>query len=183
MLRLVLILLLVPFGTCVRAQNVAGTVFEVSSAGRTPSAGAFVIVHWTGTRPGIGHYESVCIQAAIARTDAHGRFEIDEPPALRSTFLVWRRDPAVAVYKPGFDGSGKLTLAPTRLDAAQRRSFVDAMSDMGCRDDKGMLVPLADPQGVLPAFRGALVAESPPQAPPKMEVRILRGGAVHPAAP
>jgi threonine dehydrogenase-like Zn-dependent dehydrogenase len=46
MLRLVLILLLVPFGTCARAHNVAGTVFEVSSAERTPSAGRFVIVHW-----------------------------------------------------------------------------------------------------------------------------------------
>jgi hypothetical protein len=175
MRRLLLALLLVPFGACVRAQDVAGTVFEVANDARTPSAGAFVIVHWTGRRPGFFHYESVCIQAAIARTDAQGRFELAEPPPLRSTFLVWRDDPAIAVYKPGFDGSGKLTLAPTRLDASQRRSFVDAMSDMGCRDDKAMLVPLADPQGVLPAFRAALEKEFPPQAPPKMEIRILRG--------
>ena len=74
------------------AQAVSGTVYE----GSAPSPNAFVIVHWTGTRPGFGHYESVCIQAAITRTDAQGRYELAEPPPLRSTFLVWRRDPAVA---------------------------------------------------------------------------------------
>ena len=162
MRRLLLALLLVPFGACVRAQDVAGTVFEVSNDARTPSAGAFVIVHWTGRRPGLFHYESVCIQAAIARTDAQGRFEIAEPPPLRSTFLVWRNDPAVAVYQPG---------------------LAAAMADMGCRDENAMLVPLVDPQGVLPAFRAALASELPPKLPPKMEVRVLRGGAVHPAAP
>ena len=183
---------------CVQAQDVRGTVFEIANPEapradwkRAPSAGAFAVVHWTGRRPGFGHYQSVCIQAAIARTDAQGRFAIAQPPALRSTFLVWRDDPAVALYKPGFDERSELrvagpsrewSLVPTRLEAPLRAAVVEGMSDMGCRDESAMLVPLADPQGVLAAFRAALAAELPAKAQ-KFEVRALPPGGPRPAAP
>lgn len=173
MRRLAWLSFFLAFGAC--AQEVRGTVFELENPDaprsqwkRAPSAGAFVIVHWTGRRPGMGHYESVCIQAAIARTDAQGEFRIAEPPPLRSTFLVMRNEPAVAVYKPRFDDRRELgvrgavrehTLAPTRLDAEQRAGFVELLSTMGCRDDKANLIPLAGPHGVLPAFKAALTAE------------------------
>ena len=78
------------------AQTVSGAVYE----GGAPAKDAFVIVHWTGNRPGFVHFQTVCIQAAVARTDERGRFEIREPPPLRSTFLVWRYEPAIAVWKP-----------------------------------------------------------------------------------
>jgi hypothetical protein len=159
------------------AQDVAGTVYEVSGNTRAPSAGAFVIVHWTGQRPGLFHYESVCIQAAITRTDAQGRFAIAEPPPLRSTFLVWRRDPAVALYKPGFEQRDGLTLVPTP------RVFHDSMAHMGCSDKQGSLIPLTDPQGVLPAFRAALASETPPKPSLEPKVQVLRRAQPQPAAP
>ena len=106
------------------AQTVSGTVYE----GSAPSKDAFVIVHWTGTRPNLWHYESVCIQAAVARTDERGRFEIKEPPPLRSTLLVWRRDPAVAVWKPGFDtqrAESRFLLVPTTMSREQRAGIAE----------------------------------------------------------
>src|SRR5262245_43844797 len=116
-------------------QDVQGSVFEiVDGRGRAPSAGAFVIVHWTGRRPGFFHYESVCIQAAIARTDAKGEFRIAEPPPLRSTFLVFRNAPAVAVYKPDFETANdqrpegtrsEWSLAKSKADPQQRASFLE----------------------------------------------------------
>jgi hypothetical protein len=63
-----------------------------------------------------------------------------------------------------------------------RASYVEGMADLGCRDDKGMLVPLADPQGVLPAFRAALASEFSPKPPTEIEVRVLRPGGPRPAA-
>ena len=140
------------------AQTVSGTVYE----GRAPSQDAFVIVHWTGTRPGFGHYESVCIQAAVARTDERGRFEIRQPPALRSTFLVWRREPAIAVWKPGFDtqrAESRFSLVPTTMNREQRAGIAEILGHYGCTDDKGMLVPLVDTNGALAEFRKALAAE------------------------
>ena len=163
-------------GASALAQEVRGAVFEVQNPEapraewkRAASAGAFVIVHWTGRRPGLFHYESVCIQAAIARTDAQGRFEVAEPPPLRSTFLVFRNAPAVAVYKPGFEAANESRpegarnewlLAPSKVEAQQRAIFIEVMAHMGCRDAQFRLV-LTDPQGLLPAFRDALAAESP----------------------
>jgi hypothetical protein len=153
------------------AQEVRGTVFEAIDGRRMPSAGAFVIVHWTGRRPGFFHYESVCIQAAIARTDAQGEFRIAEPPPLRSTFLVFRNAPAVAVYKPGFEAANEprpegrrseWSLARSKVDPQQRALFVEGISQMGCRDENYRPV-LTDPQGVLPAFRAALEGEMPPK--------------------
>lgn len=148
-----------------RAEDVRGTVFEVANGARAPSAGAFVIVHWIGRRPNLWHYESVCIQAAIGRTNAQGRFAIVEPPPLRSTFLVFRDDAAVAVWKPGLDEvfelrkPGEWTLLPTKLGAEQRAFAADGMAAFGCADDKGILLPLADSQGVLADFNRALAAE------------------------
>ena len=198
MRRICLLVLGALFCVCARAQDVRGTVFEVEKPAapraewkRAPSPGAFAIVHWTGRRPGIGHYESVCIQAAIARTDAQGRFALAEPPPLRSTFLVWRNEPAVAIYKPAFEalreppaaGAREWLLVPVQRAVAERSALVDRMSDMGCRDENGMPAPLTDPQGVLPAFRAALAAESPPKPPPTIEVRILPRPVPQPAAP
>ena len=181
------------------AQDVQGTVFEVVNPAapreqwqRAPSAGAFVIVHWTGTRPGLVHYETVCLQAAIARTNAEGRFALVEPPLLRSAFLVFRDTPAVAVYKPGFDTPSDLrvrgpqpewSLVRTKLTRAERAGLAEVFSDMGCRDDNGMLIPLTDPQGVLPAFRSAVREESGAKPPPPMQLRVLPRSGPLPAAP
>lgn len=150
-----------------QAEDVSGRVFEQTSAGRVPSGGAYVIVHWAGRRPNFWHYESVCIQAAIARTDALGRFAIAEPPPLRSTFLVFRDSAAVTVWKPGFDEAyearrpGEWSLVPTRMSAELRASYADTLAGLGCADDKGFLLPFTDPQGVLPEFSRALATEAP----------------------
>ena len=150
-----------------RAEDVAGTVYETTSTGRAPSANAFVIVHWAGRRPNLWHYESVCIQAAIGRTDAQGRIAIAEPPPLRSTFLVFRDSAAVTVWKPGFDDAyelrrpGEWMLMPTKMNAGQRASFAESLGSLGCADKSGALLPFTDPQGVLPEFRRAVASEQP----------------------
>ena len=181
------------------AQGVQGTVFEVIDPAapraewrRVPSENAFVIVHWTGHIPRFGHGEAVCLQAAIAKTDERGRFGISEPRPLRSTFMVFRDDPAVAVYKPGFDTPPDLRvrgprpewlLVRTKLTREQRAGLAEMLSDMGCRDDNGMLVLLTDPQGVLPAFRSAIREESGAKPPPPMKLRVLPRSGPLPAAP
>ena len=148
--------------TSARAEDVSGTVFEQAGAERVASAGAYVIVHWAGRRPNLWHYESVCIQAAIGRTDPQGRIAIAEPPPLRSTFLVFRDSAAVTIWKPGFDEvyglrrPGEWTLVPTKMSAEQRVSYADTLTGLGCADDKGFLRPFTDPQRVLPDFRRAL---------------------------
>jgi hypothetical protein len=164
------------------AQTVSGTVYE----GSAPSKDAFVIVHWTGTRPGFGHYESVCIQAAVARTDERGRFQIKEPPPLRSTFLVWRRDPAIAVWKPGFDtqrrgDANEWSLAPTKMSPEQRAANAEGLAYYGCTD-KGTLVPLVDANGALAEFRRSLSAEMSGRTPAPLRVEVLPRPAVKPAA-
>jgi hypothetical protein len=170
-----------------RAQDVTGTVFETTTGARAPSEGAYVIVHWTGRRPGLGHYESVCYQAAIGRTDAQGHFAITEPPPLRSTFLVFRNDPAVAVWKPGFDTlseqrkPGEWNLVPTKATAEMRIAMAEGLRYYGCSDDKGMLLPLTDPQGVLADFQRALAAEAPAKTQEKWDVRILPRQGPNPA--
>jgi hypothetical protein len=168
-----------------RAEDVSGRVLELAGTQRLPSANAFVIVHWTGRRPGFGHYESVCIQAAIAKTDAQGRFAIAEPPPLRSTFFVFRDDPAIAVWKPGFDtqrGEGGWTLSPTKMTREQRTGIAGILRGYGCRNEQGMLVPLADPQKVLGDFSRALETESPTPREQPWKVEILRRPAPNPAS-
>ena len=169
-----------------QAEDVSGRVFEQAGAGRVPAQGAYVIVHWAGRRPNLWHYESVCIQAAIGRTDAQGRVAIPEPPPLRSTFLVFRDPAAVTVWKPGFDEvhelrrAGEWALVSTKMDAERRASFAESLRALGCPDDKGFLLPFTDPQGVLPSFRAALAAESPPKEQ-NTEVRVLRRDRPQPA--
>jgi hypothetical protein len=128
----------------------------------------------------------VCIQAAIARTDERGRFEIQEPPPLRSTFLVFRRDPAVAVWKPGFDtqrrgDANEWMLVPTTMTPEQRTANAEGLAWHGCTDPKGMLVPLVDANVALDDFRKALSAELPGRTPAPLRVEVLRP-AVQPAA-
>lgn len=178
------------------AQGVRGMVFEVTNPDapraewrRIPSAGAFAIVHWTGHRPAYGHYQTVCLQAAIGKTDAQGRFDIPEPP-MRPRFVLFHSDPAIAVYKPGFDTPAQLrvrgeqpewSLVRTELTREQRAMLMDVLGSYGCREDDGTLAPLVDPQRVLPEFRRALAAELP--APEeKRELRILQRQGLNPAS-
>jgi hypothetical protein len=164
-MRLLLFLLV---ASAARAEDVSGRVLEARGGERVPAANAFVIVHWAGRRPNLWHYESVCIQAAIGRTDAQGRFAIAVPPPLRSTFLVFRDPAAVTVWKPGFDEAyqlrrpGEYALVATKMDAEQRASYADSLEALGCADDKGFLLPFTDPQGVLPDFRRARIGASRP---------------------
>lgn len=166
-------LLMVLAARCAGAQGVQGTVFELTNPEapraewrRIPAVDAFAIAHWIGYRPGFGHYESVCLQAAIGRTDAAGRFSIPQP-SMRARFVLFRSDPAVAIYKPGFEAQSgtrprsvpEWFLVPTRMTAAQRAVYVDIFRSYGCTEDDGTLAPLVDPQGVLPAFRRALQQE------------------------
>lgn len=168
------LLLMVLAAPCAGAQSVHGVVFELANPDapraewrRVPSVDAFAIVHWTGHRPGFGHYESVCLQAAIGKTDAAGLFDIPEPP-MRSRFVVLYSDPAIAVYKPGFDTPSYLrvrgeklewSLVRTQLTRERRAVLAEVLMGYGCREDDGSLAPLVDPQGVLPAFRRALQQE------------------------
>ena len=174
------------FAALAHAEDVAGVVYEVTNAARAPSANAFVIVHWAGRRPNLWHYESVCIQAAIGRTDAQGRFSIAEPPPLRSTFFVFRDDAAVTVWKPGFDEAYELrrpaewALVPTKMSAELRGSYADSLSALGCADDKGFLLPFTDPQGALADFKRALAAEQP-ATQDRWKVEILRRPEPNPA--
>jgi len=158
-------LLLLLAAAVARAEDVAGRVFEMAGRERVPSANAYVIVHWAGRRPNLWHYESVCIQAAIGRTDAQGRFAIAEPPPLRSPFFVFRDSAAVTVWKPGFDEAselrrpGEYALVPTKMDAGLRATYAETLVGLGCADEKGALLPFTDPQGVLADFRRAIAGE------------------------
>lgn len=73
------------------------------------------------------------------------------------------------------------TLAPTKLSAEQRGPYADSLGALGCIDDKGVLLPFTDPQGVLPDFRRALAAEKPAMQE-RREVRILQRPAPNPAS-
>ena len=171
-----------------RAEEVAGIVFETTTGTRVPSEGAYVIVHWIGHRPGFGHYESVCLQAAIGRTDSAGRFVIPEPP-MRSRFVLFHSDPAIAVYKPGFDAarvvrpreSREWSLVPTQMSREQRATLADVLGNYGCREDDGTLAPLVDPQGVLADFKRAIAAEKP-KPNTDVEIRILPRSGPNPAS-
>jgi hypothetical protein len=188
---LILLVALLSAGAA-RAQGVEGSVFEVANPEaprgewrRAPSAGAFVVVHWTGRVPQLWHYKPVCLQASIGRTDGQGRFVIPAPrPASTPLFLI-RDEPAVALYKPGFDAPaalrspGEWVLVRTSLKPLERAGVLEVFAEYGCRDEeKYDLIPLTDPQGVLPAFHRALYDEAAalgvdrrPQLP--MQIRVL----------
>ena len=142
--------------------SVEGQVFEVvnpeaprSQWTRVPSADAYVIVHWQGSIPRLGHAESVCLHAAIGKTEARGRFEVSGTWAAPKGFPVIRRDPAVMVYKPGFDQQSDFrsggapvvrTLVRSKLAAEQRVALLSMYAEAGCRDDNTFkTIPLGDP--------------------------------------
>jgi hypothetical protein len=157
--------------------SVEGQVFEVvnpempvSQWTRVASADAYVIVHWQGTIPRLGHAESVCLHAAIGKTDARGRFEVSGSWAAPKGFPVIRRDPAVMVHKPGFDQQSDFrsggapvvrTLVPSKLAAEQRVALLSMYAETGCRDHATFkMIPLGDPQGVAARFYRALYDEA-----------------------
>src|SRR5687767_12309773 len=141
--------------------SVEGQVFEVANPEvpmgqwtRVPSADAYVIVHWQGTIPRLGHAESVCLHAAIGKTDARGRFEVSGSWAAPKGFPVIRSKPAAMVHKPGFDqqsdfrsGSASIvrTLVRSKLAAEQRVALLAMYADIGCRDHGTLkVIPLGD---------------------------------------
>jgi len=157
--------------------SVEGQVFEVvnpeapmSQWTRVPSADAYVIVHWQGTIPRLGHYESVCLHAAIGKTDARGRFEVSGSWAVPKGVPVIRRDPAVMAHKPGFDQQSDFrsggapvvrTLVRSKLAAEQRVALLSMYAETGCRDHATFkMIPLGDPQGVATRFYRAIYEEA-----------------------
>jgi hypothetical protein len=149
--------------------NVKGQVFEVvNPSTRVPSVGAYVIVHWTATVPGL-HASSVCLHAAVGKTDERGRFNVAGQWATPRA-LVIPKDAAVMVYKPGFDdlselrkpGSGVVrTLYRTKLPVEQRMGLLSAYADAGCRDHETFRnIPLGNTQGVAAGFYRALYEEA-----------------------
>lgn len=186
--------------------GVEGQVFEVvnpeapmSQWTRVPSADAYVIVHWQGTIPRPGHGESVCLHAAIGKTDARGRFEVSGSWAAPRGFPVIRSDPAVMVHKPGFDqlsdfrsGSAPVvrTLVRSKLAAEQRVALLSGYAETGCRDhDTFMMIPLGDPQGVATRFYRALYEEAqalgpfPPALDHHLATLREKAGVPQPAEP
>jgi hypothetical protein len=160
-----------------RGASVEGQVFEavnpeapISQWTRLPSADAYVIVHWQGTVPQFGHAGSVCLHAAVGKTDERGRFEVSGWWAAPKLYPVIQSGPAVMVYKPGFDqqpndrdpGTSIVrTLAPSRLVAEQRLALLSMYAEAGCRDhDTFKTIPLAGLQGVAERFYRALHEEA-----------------------
>lgn len=156
--------------------SVEGQVFEATNseapAGqwtRVPSADAYVIVHWTGSVPG-PHASSVCLHAAIGKTDERGRFEVSGWWAAPKARLVLARDPAVMVYKPGFDQHSEFrnpsapvvrTLVRSKLPVEQRIALLSTYAEAGCREHETFkTIPLGDPQGVAGRFYRALYEEA-----------------------
>jgi hypothetical protein len=157
--------------------SVEGQVFEavnpeapMSQRTRFPSADAYVIVHWQGTVPQPGHAGSVCLHAAIGKTDERGRFEVSGWWAAPKVYPVIQREPAVMVYKPGFDQQSDdrdpgapvvRTLVRSKLAAEQRVALLSMYAEAGCRDDDTFkTIPLGDPQGIAARFYRALYEEA-----------------------
>ena len=154
--------------------GVEGQVFEVVNSGapasewtRVASADAYVIVHWTGSFPA-PHPSSVCLHAAIGKSDERGRFDVAGRWAAPKP-VVFQDDPAVMVYKPGFDqqplpGTSKpivRTLFRSTLPVEQRIELLVEYARAGCRDAETFTVtPLEDRQGVAARFYRALYDEA-----------------------
>ena len=154
--------------------NAEGQVFEVVNAEapasqwtRVPSADAYVIVHWTASVPG-PHVSSVCLHAAIGKTDERGRFNVSGRWAAPRA-LVIPRDPAVMVYKPGFDEQSEFrnpsaavmrTIVRSKLPVEQRIALLSTFAEAGCRDETFKIIPLGDTQGVAARFYRALYEEA-----------------------
>ena len=163
-------------GCASHGAGVEGQVFEAMSEAplgqeaRRPSADAYVVVHWTGTLPQFGHASSMCLHAAIGKTDERGRFEVPGWWAAPKIYPVILRDPAVMVYKPGFDEqSGRRnpgdpivrTLTRSQLVGEQRLARLSTLAESGCLDpDTFKTIPLGDPQGIAAGFYRALYEEA-----------------------
>jgi hypothetical protein len=156
-----------------RGASVEGQVFEVvnseapeSQWNRVSSADAYVIVHWTGSVPG-PHASTACLHATVGKTDERGRFDVSGWWA--APRLVFQSDPAVMVYKPGFDQHSEFhnprspfarTLVRSKLPVDQRIALLSAYAEAGCRDDETFETILADTQGVAARFYRALYEEA-----------------------
>lgn len=160
-----------------RGASVEGQVFEAVNPEapmiqwtRLPSADAYVIVHWQGTIPKPGHAGSVCLHAAIGKTDERGRFKVAGWSAAPKVYPVIQWEPTVMVYKPGFDQQPDYrdpgtpivrTLARSKLVAEQRVALLSMYADAGCRDhDTFKTIPLGGLQGVAAHFYRALYEEA-----------------------
>ena len=159
------------------AASVEGQVFELvnpdappSRWSRLPAANAYVIVTWQGTVPRLGHSGSVCLHAVVGKTDERGRFEVSGSWPPPKEFPVIPREPAVMVYKPGFDPQSDYssrgapivrTLARSKLAAEQRVALLALYAESGCRDDNTFKTTLAgSPHGVADRFYRTLYEEA-----------------------
>lgn len=161
-------------------RSVQGQVFEVANPSapraewrRVPSEGAFVIVTWRGTIPQPAHAGSVCLHSAIGRTDAQGRFDVPGWWAMPKLYPVIRDEPAVTVYKPGFDTvpdyrAPKLDvermLVRTTQAPGERVTRLAILAGLGCRDDM-QKEALSGPEGLEQAYYRALYLEALPLEP------------------
>jgi hypothetical protein len=110
------------------------------------------------------------LHAAIGKTEARGRFEVSGTWATSKGFMVIRRDPAVMVYKPGFDQQSEFrsggapvvrTLARSKLPVEQRIALLSKYAEAGCMDHETFkTTPLGDTQGVAARFYRALYEEA-----------------------
>jgi len=186
-------------------SSVEGQVIEVSNPEapptqwtRVPSAGAYVIVEWTGMVAS-AHARTTCLNAAIGRTDERGRFNIAGWWAVPKPYPVYLRGTAVTAYKPGFtfgpepgnrdpDAPVVRTLAPSKLPVERRLEMLARLAERGCPDRESYKsLPLEDPQGVAASFYRALYddAMSLGPLPPKYDghLRPIREKAGIPEPP
>jgi hypothetical protein len=164
------------FAACAaQSGHVQGQVFEVVNSEAPPSqwtrvssADAYVVVHWLGSVAG-PHAATACLHATLGKTDERGRFNLSGQWTAPRAFLVFQDDPAVMVYKPGFDPEPVYddptpvvrTLVRSKLPAERRIPVLSAIADTGCQDHQtSKTVPFADPQGVAARFYRALYEEA-----------------------
>jgi hypothetical protein len=164
-------------GCAWHGAGVEGHVFETVSpeaptrqGARVPSADAYVIVYWTAALPDIAHASTMCLHAAIGKTDERGHFEVPGWWAAPKIRPVIPHDPGVMVYKPGFDqqpdsrnpgGSIVRTLVRSKLAAEERVAVLSMIAEAGCFDrDTFKTIPFEDPQGVAEHFYRALYEEA-----------------------
>lgn len=156
--------------------SVEGQVFEVVNSeapanqwARVSSADAYVIVHWRGSVPG-PHASSVCLHAAVGKTDERGRFDVSGRWAAPKEFVVFSSDPAVMVYKPGLDQDPDFrdpstpvvrTLVRSKLPVERRIAVLSMYAEAGCPNlETFKTIPLGDTQGVAARFYRALYEEA-----------------------
>jgi hypothetical protein len=90
--------------------------------------------------------------------------------AAPKAYLVIPRDPAVMVYKPGFDQQSEFrnlsapvarTLVRSKLPVEQRIALLSTYAEAGCMNHETLkTIPLGDTQGVAAGFYRALYEEA-----------------------